>query len=98
MAEINKNTKIVFSLGMFFSFIGSILGLFITFYFMVVFPQVKEVKEGQKDYLEHVIYFNKEIDNLNNSIGNIDKSITGINKRFGDLKSQTNKDTISGGF
>lgn len=98
MAEIDKNTKIIFTMGMFFSLLGSLLGLFIGFYIMVISPQVKDVKDTQKDYLEHVIYFNSEIDKLNNSIGNIDNTITTINNRFSDLRNQTQRDTLSGGF
>lgn len=105
--KINKDTKIEFGIGLFFTTIGSIIGIFFLFYKLVIATQIsdiksdvttfeteykKEIKEFTKLQTENMIMFNSEVNKLNSNI-------TLLNGRFNDLNnSRNNNQNNSGGF
>ena len=48
VVTIGANTQIVFTIKSFFATLGSILGLFVTFYFLVFLPRADKTEQYQK--------------------------------------------------
>ena len=96
--SIGGNTQIIFTVKSFLGTLGSILGLFIGFYFMVFAPRVDKVEEYQKDlYEKQQVYITKEFEAVNSGIDKNNKSIENINNRFKDLNNAVNDIGDSGG-
>lgn len=99
--SINQNTEIRFTLKAFIGTIGTILGIFIGFYTLVIQPKF----ESHETKMESII---KKVDNgfdnvsnklieLNNGMGVVNGNIEGINNRFRDLNQQRQSNGNSGG-
>ena len=96
--SIGASTQIIFTVKGFLGTLGSILGLFIGFYFMVFVPRADKVEEYQKElYEKQQIYITKEFEAVNNGINKNNKSIEDLNKRFKDLNDAVDDIANSGG-
>jgi preprotein translocase subunit YajC len=86
--SIGANTQIIFTVKSFLATIGSILGLFVGFYFMVVVPKTKDVETHQKELFEqHKEYVSGEFGKINTAIQNNTTTITDLSGRFEDLNT-----------
>ena len=95
--SIGANTQIIFTVKSFLATIGSILGLFVGFYFMVVVPKAKDVEAYQKElYNQQQTYITDEFGKVNNAIQTNTSTLSDLSKRFDDL-SETIENS-GGGF
>jgi len=95
--SIGANTQIIFTVKSFLATIGSILGLFVGFYFMVVVPKAKDVEAYQKDlYNQQQTYITTEFGKVNNAIQTNTGSIEDLTLRFEDLNETI--ENSGGGF
>lgn len=104
MASINKDTKIEFSLSMFFSTIGTVITIFLAFYFVVQKPSNDSVKnyakeqfESQKMYLDEKFkHIDESLTTFSSGLSNLTKQVQELNNRDLDISSQDGN--TSGGF
>lgn len=95
---INSDTIIQFTVKSFFATIGSILGLFAAFYFMVIVPKENSLEEYQKTlYEQQKEYVTSEFDNVNTAIQKNTESIESLSERFDDLNTTMENIENSGG-
>lgn len=98
---INQDTKIVFTIKSFIATIGTILGIFIGFYTLVITPKFEATDNNIKDIIKKVddgfAENSKQLMEMNNGIGIINGNIEGINNRFKDLNTIRNTNDNSGG-
>lgn len=95
VTSINSNTQIVFTIKSFFTTIGSILGIFAAFYFVVFEPRITESQVHQKDMYNEQSKFiteqfkdiKKSVDGNTAAIGLNTVAIKGTNDRFEDLNT-----------
>lgn len=96
--KIGANTQIIFTIKSFFATLGSILGLFISFYFLVFIPRADKTEEYQKElYEQQQIYISEEFKTVNDAIGKNNEGIEDLNNRFKDLNKAVGEITNSGG-
>lgn len=107
VGTISANSQIIFTVKSFFATIGSILGLFVAFYFTVFVPRADKTEEYQKQlYQQQQVYISGELTEIKQSIDNNTKAIgintTAIratNDRFKDLnRSVESIANSNGGF
>lgn len=100
VATIGANTQIIFTVKSFFATLGSILGLFICFYFLVVVPRQAKTEEYQKKlYDQQQLYITEEFDAVNTGINKNNTSIETLTTRFNDLNTAVESIANSnGGF
>lgn len=104
MASINKDTKIEFSVSMFFSTIGTVLTFFIAFYFTVQKPNNDSVKEYAKEQFEsQKLYLDEKFKHIDESLvtfssglSNLTTQVQVLNDREKDFSDQGGN--TSGGF
>lgn len=97
VATLGANTIIQFTIKSFLATIGSILGLFVAFYFMVVVPKAKDVETYQKELnQQQQQYVTGEFNKMNNAIQTNTGTIEDLSKRFEDLN--TTIENSGGGF
>lgn len=97
VATLGANTIIQFTAKTFLATIGSILGLFVAFYFMVVVPKAKDVEAYQKELnQQQQTYVTGEFNKMNNAIQTNNSIISDLSKRFEDLN--TTIENSGGGF
>ena len=102
---INANTPIIFTVKSFFATVGTILGLFVGFYTLVIVPSMKKSEKHQKElYIEQKEYvtgqFNAFRGTLNkntNAIGLNTAALSATNARFNDLNTSVTRLNNSGG-
>lgn len=102
---INANTPIIFTVKSFFATVGTILGLFIGFYTLVIVPSMKKSEEHQKVlYDEQKEFIIGEFDevkgtiNTNTNAINLNtNAIKANNDRFHDLNESVEDIANSGG-
>ena len=94
---LSPDTKIVFSIKMFFSTIASILTIFVSFYLVAVAPKFDDTKEDIKEINERMDSMNDKMIEITNGIGVINGNIDGINNRFRDLNTIRDDHQDSGG-
>ena len=107
--RIGASTPVVFTLGKFFAFIGSILGLFLSFYFVVMVPTINKTSEAQKELYDKlyeeqktfiILQFNEVKSSINANTQAIGVNTAALNAtaaRFNDLNSAVNRLNDSGG-
>ena len=94
---IGGNTQIVFTVKSFLATLGSILALFISFYFLVFQPRAEKVEVYQKQlYDQQQVYITGEFGKVNEAIKANSNTITDLTKRFEDLS--TTIENSGGGF
>lgn len=85
---IGSNTQIVFTIKSFFGTILSILGIFASFYFLVVVPKVNDAQEFQVKLYERVETEMKQgFKDVNTGIRSNGGAIKDLSRRFDDLHS-----------
>jgi len=92
--QITANTQIVFTVKMFFTVIGSILGIFYLFYTLVIKDTMDDLKAESKE-LRNIA------STLQGSVGTLNSNVESLSQRFNDLKELKNNETTtntSGGF
>ena len=102
---ISASTPIIFTVKSFFATIGSILGLFVSFYFMIIVPNMKNNVEHQKELYDQQKEFiitevndiKKSIDKNTVAIGLNTSAINATNNRFRDLNESVEELHGSGG-
>jgi len=95
---IGGNTQIVFTVKTFLATLGSILGLFVGFYFMVFVPRADKTEEYQKElYDQQHEYISTELGKVNSSITKNTGSIEDLTGRFEDLNDSFEDIANSGG-
>lgn len=94
VATISMDTKVVFSLKMYLSTIGSIIGIFYLFYTLVINPQIKENKEKINKLTEVQI---QQLIEYNNSITILNSTIEVLSKRFDDINTSVQSTSNTGG-
>jgi len=88
VATIGANTQIVFTVKSFLATLGSILGLFLGFYFLVVVPRQTKTEEYQKElYEQQQVYITEEFEAVNSGLGKTNENIEALTKRFNDLNN-----------
>jgi hypothetical protein len=103
--NLNANTPVVFTLKTFLGTIGSILSLFIGFYYLAINPRLTKSEEFQKTlYVEQKTYITSEFKNVNKTIEGNSKAIglntsaiSATNDRFFDLNESVKNLPNSGG-
>ena len=96
--KIGANTQIIFTVKSFFATLGSILGLFVSFYFLVFIPRANDTETYQKElYEQQQIYISKEFKTVNDGIDLNNKNIKDLNTRFKDLNKAVGEISNSGG-
>jgi len=103
--NLNANTPVVFTLKTFLGTIGSILSIFIGFYYLAINPRLNKSEEFQKTlYVEQKSYIagefedvNKAIDGNSKAIGLNTNAISATNDRFFDLNKSIENLPNSGG-
>ena len=100
VATIRGNTQIIFTVKSFFATLGSILGLFISFYFLVVVPRQEKTEEYQKElYEQQQVYITEEFEAVNSGLSKNNDNIEDLTKRFNDLNTAVESiANSSGGF
>jgi len=102
---INGNTPIMFTVKSFFATIGSILGLFIGFYTLVIVPNHNKSEEHQREmYEQQKEFIIDEFNDVKSAVGkntnaiNLNtNAINGTNERFRDLNESVEDIANSGG-
>ena len=102
---ISANTPIIFTVKSFFATVGTILGLFVGFYTLVIIPSMKKSEVHQKElYQQQQVYmtgqFNEMKGSINkntNAIGLNTSAISATNARFQDLNTSVNNLNNTGG-
>lgn len=102
---INANTPVVFTIKSFLATIGTILGLFIGFYTLVIVPNLKKSEDHQKEmYQEQKEFIIGEFNELKNgqnenrnAINLNTNAINATNERFRDLNESVEDIANSGG-
>lgn len=97
---IGANTQIVFTIKSFIATILSILGIFASFYFVVVVPKMNDDREFQEKLYEKVETEMKDgFKEVNAGVRNNGSGITDLSRRFDDL-NELNQDlgNTSGSF
>lgn len=102
---ISANTPVVFTVKSFFATIGTILGLFIGFYTLVIVPSMKKSEEHQKEMYEEQKGFiinefsdvKDEMSKNRNAINLNTNAINANNDRFRDLNESVEDISNSGG-
>ena len=90
---INKDTKIEFSLGMLFTTVGSVISIFIGFYFMVQKPNNDSVKEQMNTQFElREKYLEDKFKNIDEKLTGFSSGITNLNAQVGELSKRDNAD------
>lgn len=95
ITSINSDTQIVFTVKSFLTTIGSILGIFAAFYFVVFEPRIDESQAHQKEMYvsqnkfitEQFKDIKKAVDGNTSAIGLNTTAIKGTNDRFRDLNT-----------
>ena len=107
--RIAASTPVVFTLGKFFAFIGSILTLFVSFYFAVMVPSMNKTTETQKELYDKlyeeqkaviITQFNEVKSSINantQAIGVNTRALNATTARFNDLNTAVNRLNNSGG-
>lgn len=86
VATIGANTQIIFTIKSFFATLGSILALFIGFYFLVVVPRQEKTEEYQKELMvQQKLQIDAQFKTVNDGIGQNNSNIETLTKRFNDL-------------
>lgn len=102
---ISANTPIIFTVKSFFATVGTVLGLFIGFYTLVIVPSMKKSEGHQKElYQQQQVYmtgqFNEMKGSINkntNAIGLNTSAISATNARFQDLNTSVSRLNNTGG-
>lgn len=102
-STISQETQVVFTIKSFIATIGTILGLFIGFYTLVIQPKFTSHETRMEKILDKVdVGFdnvNIQLMEMNNGIGALNGHVEGINNRFRDLnKSREVSGANEGGF
>jgi len=96
--RIGANTQIIFTIKSFFATLSTILGLFVSFYFLVFIPRADKTEEYQKElYEQQQIYISGEFKAVNNAIKHSNDGIEDLNDRFNDLNKAVGEISNSGG-
>lgn len=83
---IGANTQIIFTIKSFFATLGSILVLFISFYFLVVVPRQEKTEKHNKElYEQQQVYITEEFKAVNDGLSKNNDNIEDLTKRFNDL-------------
>ena len=104
--SIGGNTQIIFTIKSFLATIGSILGIFATFYFLVFVPRIDKSEQYQKDlYHQQELYISSELGKVNDALKTNSNTITDLTNKVNDLSitvknsgggfSSNNKNTTS---
>jgi hypothetical protein len=83
-SRIGADTQIVFTLKTFLATMGTILGLFVGFYTLVIVPKFNDSAKTQKEMFDeqkaqNQIFYTK-FDNINTSLGTLNGTIEALNK------------------
>ena len=96
--KIGANTQIVFTIKSFFATLSTILGLFVSFYFLVFIPRADKTEEYQKElYEQQQVYISGEFKAVNDAIKHNNDGIKDLNDRFKDLNDAVGEISNSGG-
>jgi hypothetical protein len=97
---LGANTVIQFTIKGFVGTILTILGIFATFYFMVVVPRAEKVEQYQKELMvQQQLEINKLFKPVNDGISANNESIKAFGLRFNDLdEAVEDLGNTSGGF
>lgn len=88
---INKDTKIEFSLGMLLTTIGSVLSIFIGFYFMVQKPSNDSIKEMMNENFKlREKFLEDRFKNIDEKLTGFSSGITNLNTQVGELSKRDN--------
>ncbi|RLF56815.1 MAG: hypothetical protein DRN27_08985 [Thermoplasmata archaeon] len=86
VTTIGANTQIIFTVKSFFATLGSILALFLGFYFLVVIPRQEKTEEYQKELMnQQKVQIDAQFKTVNEGIGKNTQSIVALTTRFNDL-------------
>jgi len=92
ISVIGADTQILFTIKTFLLTLGSILGLFVSFYFLVFIPRVSESSAHQKElYEQQQLYISKEFNKVNEAIKTNSKTITNLSLKFDELSKTIDK-------
>lgn len=97
---LGANTIVQFTLKGFIGTITTILGIFVSFYFMVFEPRADKVEEYQKELMiQQKTEFQKQFKAMNSGIAANGKGVLDLTKRFDDLHDAVEDlGNTSGGF
>lgn len=88
VATIGASTQIIFTIKSFFATLGSILALFLSFYFLVVVPRQEKTEEYQKELMvQQKLQIDAQFKTVNDGIGQNNTNIETLTNRFNDLNT-----------
>jgi len=86
VTTIGASTQIIFTVKSFLATLGSILGLFLGFYFLVVVPRQEKTEEYQKELMsQQKIQIDAQFESVNDGLSKNNTNIEDLTKRFSDL-------------
>lgn len=97
---LGANTQIVMTPKQLIGLLSGVLGLFVSFYFMVFVPRADKVEEYQKELMDkQQVEISKQFDAVNDGIELNNKNIVDLGLRFKDLNDAVDDiGNTSGGF
>ena len=88
---ITKETKIEFSIGWFLSTIGSVITIFIAFYFSIQKPDNDSIKEQMKEHFElREKYLEEKFKHIDESVQGFSSGLSNLNTQVGELSKRQN--------
>ena len=98
VATLGANTIIQFTIKSFLATVGTILGIFVSFYFLVVVPRMDKTEQYQKELNDKQSeYFSGELGKVNQAITVNTGSINALTTRFNDLNETFEEIANNGG-